>query len=119
MEHRHRDLLAEAALEEGCAHEAPCHQVCDQNFDDDDAAACVMCFRKIHRVGCWDALFKGAGLETPQAEDVNAVLCGLCACLRTTLFTILWEASTPAMVHLMPPAERQIMRAREIEGEGW
>ena len=116
--HRHVTLLEESELEEGCAHEALC-QVCYQNFEDDDAVACLMCFQKIHRVGCWDALFKGVGLETPKTADVAAVLCGLCACLRTTIFTILWEAGTPGKVHLMPPTEEQIIRSMEIAGDPW
>ena len=77
--HKGQTLLEESELEAGCAHEAPC-QVCHQHFEDDDAVACVMCCQKTHS-GCWDPLFKGARLETPKTTDVDAVLCGLCACL--------------------------------------
>ena len=58
-------------------------------------------------------------METPKTTEVDAVLCGLCTCLRTTIFTILWQAGTIGRVHLMPPTEEQIVRSMEIAGEPW
>ena len=62
--HKGQILLKELEVEFGVAHEAPC-LVCHHNFDKAVAVSCLMCFQKVHAEGCWDELFKKAGMNTP------------------------------------------------------
>jgi hypothetical protein len=104
---RHKDqvLLVELEAVTGAAHEAPC-MVCHQDFDNESAVACVICFQQVHSEGCWDELFKQANQKTPKEADVDAVLCGMCAVMKPAHFLLQWEVSEPGKVHLMPPTVR-------------
>ena len=117
--HKNQTMLAELEAEQGPAHEAPC-QMCLKGFDGDGGVACVVCFQGIHAEGCWEEVYKSAGLKTPKQEHVEAVLCGLCACLHSSDFQVLWEGGgNPGKVTLIPPTEKQIVLAAELAGTCW